>query len=79
MDVCYFDVVMVVFWSVDGFFGWMYVGMHVDGCAVDIKVEDIEDFELFHEWFCMSLWWSVADESDDFLVCSVEWLHVCLV
>ena len=55
------------------------MGMHVDGCAVDIKVEDIEDFELFHEWFCMSLWWSVADESDDFLVCSVEWLHVCLV
>ena len=79
MNVFRFDVVVVVLWSADGFFGRVYVRVHVDGCAVDIEVEDVEDFELLHEWFCMCLWWSVADEPDDFLVCSVEWLDVCLV
>lgn len=62
---------VVVFWSVDIFFGWVYVWMYVDGCAVDAEIEDVEDFELFHEWFGMCLWWFVADESDNFLVCSV--------
>jgi len=79
VNLCCFDVVVVVLWSIDVFWWWMDEWMHVDGCSVGVEVEDVEDFELFHEWFCMSLWWSVADESDDFLVCSVEWLDVCLV
>ena len=44
-----------------------------------VEVEDVEDVELFHEWFGVCLWWFVAYESNDFIVCSVEWLYVCLV
>ena len=71
MYLCCFDVVMVMLWSIDVFFLWVNERMHVDGCAVDVEVEDVEDVELFHEWFGVCLWWSVADESNDFLVCSV--------
>ena len=74
-----FDVVVVVFWSVDVFLWWVDEWMHVDGCAVYVEIENGEDFELFHEWFDMCLRWFVADESDDFFMCSVEWLHVCFV
>ena len=53
--------------------------LHVDGCSVGVEIEDVEDFELLHEWFGVCLWGFVVNESYDFLVCSVEWLHVCLV
>jgi len=46
--------------------------VHVDGCSVRIEIEDVEDVELFHEWFGMCLGRFVADESDDFLVGSME-------
>ena len=79
MNLCCFDVVMVVLWSIDVFFLRMDEWMHVDGSTVDVEVEDVEDVELFHEWFGVCLWWSAADESNDFLVCSVKRLHVHLV
>jgi hypothetical protein len=67
----WFDILMVVFWSVYVFFGWVYVWVHVDGCVVYVEVEYVEDIELFVKWFCVGLWWFVAYESDDFFLCSV--------
>ena len=63
---------VVMFWSVDFFVGWVDEWVHVDGCSVRIEIEDVEDVELFHEWFGMCLGRFVADESDDFLVGSME-------
>ena len=79
MNICCFDVVMVMLWSIYVFLWWMNEWMHVDGCSVGVEVEDVEDFELLYEWFGVCLWGFVANESDDFLVCLVEWLHVCFV
>ena len=53
--------------------------MHVDCCAVDIEVEDVEYLQLLIEWFGGGLRWFVADEAEDFFVSSMERLEVCCV
>jgi hypothetical protein len=40
-------------WSVDVLFLWVNEWMHIDGCAIDVKVENVEYVEFFHEWFGM--------------------------
>ena len=42
MDICCSDVCVVVGWSIELFCWWVDEWMHVNGCAVDIEVEDVE-------------------------------------
>ena len=42
VDVCCFDVLVVVLWPVALFWWWVDEWMHVDGCAVDVEVEDVD-------------------------------------
>ena len=79
VDVCCFDVLVVVLWPVALFWWWVDEWMHVDGCAVDVEVENVECLQLAVERFGGCLRWSVANEADDFFVGSVEWLEVCCV
>ena len=69
---------MAVCWSV-GLCMRMCENVHFHTYSHDIKVCNVEDAQFSHDWFCMCSWWKVFDESNDFLLCSYEWLHVCLI
>ena len=78
VDLICSEVCVYVFWSfvVDV---WFRVDMwvHLGACAEDVEVGEVEDFVSDHEWICVCSWALIRDESDDFLLCSDEWLDVC--
>jgi len=42
-----------------------------------VEVGDVEDLVLVHEGLCVGSWWSVHDDSDDFLLHFDDWVKVC--
>ena len=46
MNFVGFNVLVVVLWSVE-FFTWVNKWVHVNGCAINIEIEDVEKVELF--------------------------------
>ena len=60
-------------------------GVHYEGSAECIEVEDVEDVVFMHEGLCVRVvpftsplyeWWHTADEANDFLVENMEWLEI---
>ena len=58
VDLCYFDVVLVMVWSVC-WFGVMYKGVRLHAYSLYVKVGDVKDFMFGHEWFCVCSWWFI--------------------
>jgi hypothetical protein len=41
VNICCFDILVVVGWSVELFCWWINERVHVNGGAVDIEIEDV--------------------------------------
>ena len=50
----------------------MYEGVCFCCYSERVEVDDVEDSEFCHEWFCVCSGWHVFDKSDDLLLCSDE-------
>ena len=55
---------------------WVYEGVHFYAYSQYVEVCEVEDFEFFHDGFGVCVRWLVFDNSQDFFLCSNEWLHV---
>ena len=55
-------------WSVELSAG-MNKLVELHACSVSVEVEDVQDFELCHEWFGVGAWWKVFDEAYYAFVC----------
>ena len=60
-------------------FCWVYIGVHFCTYSEDVEVSEVDNVEFCHDRFRMCARWEVFGDSEDFLLCSDERLHVCCV
>ena len=75
VDVGSWRMEVVVRWSIFRLSG-VHKRMHFDGGAEGVERENVQNFELRHDRFCMRSWREIHDEADDSFLSSDERLEV---